>query len=38
VSAELSGVDLQDLGDAERRQLAYWQPATVGDVLFNFWD
>lgn len=38
LSAPLSEVDLTDLSDAEHRQIAYWNPATVGELLFNFWD
>jgi hypothetical protein len=30
--------DLTALGRAERAQIRYWQPATVGDLLFNEWD
>ncbi len=34
----LRQVDLRALGPAEHRQIAYWQPGTVGELLFNFWD
>jgi hypothetical protein len=27
-----------DLNDIELKQIHYWQPKTIGDVLFNFWD
>lgn len=30
--------DLETLGKAERRQLEYWKPARIGDVIFNWWD
>ena len=23
---------------AEREQLCYWKPGTIGEILFNFWD
>jgi hypothetical protein len=38
LNAPLSRADLDDLSPAEHKQIAYWQPNTVGDVLFNFWD
>jgi hypothetical protein len=31
-------VDLSELSRAERDQINYWKPATLGDLLFNFWD
>ena len=34
----LSRVDLSGLGSAEHDQIAYWQPGTVGDLVFNDWD
>lgn len=34
----LSQVDLSALDPAERDQIGYWKPATVGELLFNFWD
>ena len=34
----LSRVDLSGLGREEHDQIAYWQPGTVGDLLFNDWD
>lgn len=30
--------DLASLNEAECQQVTYWQPATVGDLVFNFWD
>lgn len=27
-----------ELGDAEMKQIRYWKPRTVGEVVFNFWD
>jgi hypothetical protein len=38
LSADLSEVDLRDLGEAERAQIASWKPDTVGEVLFNLRD
>ena len=26
------------LNKAERKQILYWEPKTVGEVIFNFWD
>ncbi|WP_156960785.1 hypothetical protein [Amycolatopsis taiwanensis] len=34
----LARVDLSRLGDGEREQVRYWQPETVGAMLFNYWD
>lgn len=34
----LSQADLSALDRAEHDQIGYWKPATVGDVLFNYWD
>ncbi|WP_412079628.1 hypothetical protein ACLF6K_39610 (plasmid) [Streptomyces xanthophaeus] len=34
----LSGADTSALSDLERKQIRYWQPETVGAVLFNSWD
>ena len=30
--------DYQNLHKVELRQIQYWQPKTVGEVIFNFWD
>jgi hypothetical protein len=30
-------VDLSELSGAEHDQINYWKPATLGDLLFNFW-
>ncbi len=29
---------LSDLSHAELTQIKYWNPSTVGEVIFNFWD
>ncbi len=29
---------LHRLTPAEREQLCYWKPGTIGEILFNFWD
>ncbi|RYD68523.1 MAG: hypothetical protein EOP83_00665 [Verrucomicrobiaceae bacterium] len=29
---------LVQLGEAELVQMRYWNPSTVGDLVFNFWD
>ncbi|MBT2448918.1 hypothetical protein J7F03_17825 [Streptomyces sp. ISL-43] len=33
-----SEADASALADAEWNQIKYWEPETVGTVLFNFWD
>ncbi|MEV4412583.1 hypothetical protein [Catellatospora sp. NPDC049609] len=30
--------DLEDLRPHEVKQIGYWRPTTVGDLLFNLWD
>ena len=34
----LSQVDLSALDPGEHDQINYWKPATVGELLFNYWD
>lgn len=34
----LTSKDLDKLNSAELQQVEYWQPATVGELVFNFWD
>lgn len=34
----LSAVDTSALSEAEWTQIRYWQPETVGQAVFNFWD
>jgi len=29
---------LAGLGDAERKQVGYWRPRRIGDIIFNSWD
>ena len=29
---------LCELGDVERKQVAYWKPRRIGDIVFNWWD
>ncbi len=31
-------IDTSSLDQAECRQVAYWKPATLGQLLFNYWD
>jgi hypothetical protein len=38
LNAPLSRADLDDLSPAECSQIAHWQPNSIGDLLFNFWD
>jgi hypothetical protein len=34
----LTDIDLESLDAAEREQVKYWQPKTVGNAAFNWWD
>lgn len=34
----LGAADTSALDDAEHREIAYWRPETVGELLFNYWD
>ncbi|MFE3167938.1 hypothetical protein [Streptomyces sp. NPDC059224] len=34
----LTGADSTALSAAERKQIRYWQPETLGATLFKFWD
>lgn len=34
----ISLIDMSGLDRAERRQIAYWKPQTLGELLFNHWD
>lgn len=34
----LKPADLSQLTTAEHEQIRYWKPATVGELLFNYWD
>jgi hypothetical protein len=27
-----------ELNSAELKQIAYWKPETIGELIFNFWD
>jgi hypothetical protein len=38
LNSSLSGADLADLSADEHREVSYWQPATIGELLFNYWD
>jgi hypothetical protein len=38
LQSPLTAADLSALTPQERDQMAYWQPITVGALLFNFWD
>lgn len=33
-----ASADLSQLTAAEHEQIRYWEPATVGELLFNYWD
>jgi hypothetical protein len=33
-----TSVMLRELADIERKQVAYWKPRRIGDVVFNWWD
>ncbi len=34
----IADIDLGGLSSAEMRQVAYWRPRTLGELLFNWWD
>ncbi|UQZ32221.1 hypothetical protein C2I18_00860 [Paenibacillus sp. PK3_47] len=34
----LTSADTVSLRDYEQRMLRYWKPATIGEVIFNYWD
>lgn len=34
----LEAKDLEVLGSGERRQIEYWKPRRIADVIFNWWD
>ena len=38
LNADLTSEMLGALAPCELRQIRYWKPARVGDVIFNFWD
>ena len=31
-------IDTSDLDRAERREITFWKPKTLGELLFNYWD
>lgn len=35
---ELTSGALKELNEAELRQINYWKPQTIGEVVFNWWD
>jgi hypothetical protein len=38
LNAPVRDEHLAGLASAERQQARYWEPRTVGEVVFNFWD
>ena len=38
LNSPLSDADPSELSAAERKQIRYWKPATLGELLFNYWD
>jgi len=34
----IAHIDLSELAKVEHEQIAYWQPKTAGELLFNHWD
>ena len=38
LSQPIASADLSDLAAHEHEQVRYWKPATVGELLFNYWD
>ena len=38
LSTKLSAAELKCLNEAELSQIKYWQPQTIGEIIFNWWD
>jgi hypothetical protein len=38
LNSPLTEADMTDLTVAEHHQISYWKPATLGALLFNYWD
>ncbi len=38
LSQPIAESDFELLDDVERKQIRYWKPATIGQVVFNWWD
>ncbi|GIF61989.1 hypothetical protein Ais01nite_00240 [Asanoa ishikariensis] len=38
LGTRVNRLDLSTLDRGERDQIAFWQPATLGELLFNWWD
>jgi hypothetical protein len=38
LQAPLDLIDCTALDQAELKQISYWKPGTVGELLFNYWD
>ena len=38
LNRKLNDEDLKELGPADLSQFDHWEPKTVGDVVFNWWD
>jgi hypothetical protein len=38
LTAPLTLANYDDLAADERKQIKYWKPQSVGEVVFNFWD
>lgn len=36
--AGITDESLAELGEAELRQMRYWRPQRIGDLIFNYWD
>ena len=31
-------LNANDLSEAELKQIAFWQPETIGEIIYNYWD
>jgi hypothetical protein len=38
VGQPVTAESCRELGEAEMKQVAYWRPRCIGDVVFNRWD
>ncbi|MEU9235979.1 hypothetical protein [Streptomyces subrutilus] len=38
LNTPLASADTSELAEAERKQVGYWRPGTVGELMFNWWD
>ncbi|MFK0223759.1 hypothetical protein ACIQWN_36940 [Streptomyces vinaceus] len=38
LSMPLAGADISELAEEELEQVRYWNPSSVGELMFNWWD